>query len=195
MKIIGVTGSFGTGKTYVASVFGNFGAKVIDADRVAHSVLKKGSVAYREIVALFGGRVTGPGGDIDRKKLARIVFYDRKSLEFLNRVTHPGIIKKIKEIARRSGRDRIIVIDAPLLFEAKLENFVDYIVVVRVSLEKQVERCGKKFSLKKSEVLKRIGSQMPLRKKIKRADFVVDNDGTKAGTKRQVIKIWESIWK
>ena len=195
MKIIGVTGSFGTGKTYVSSVFGLLGAKVIDADRVGRSVLKTGSVVHREVVSAFGRKILAPDGSISRKKLAGVVFSDKKSLTRLNGMTHPGIIKRIREIVLRSGRKGIIVIDAPLLFEAKFENFVDYIVVVRASLKKQVERCGKKFCLKRGEVLGRIRSQMPLRTKARYADFIVDNDGTKAGTRKQVIKIWRKVWR
>jgi len=193
MIIIGVTGSFGTGKSFVSSVFASLGAKVIDADRVAGSVFKKGSVLNREIAAAFGSKMIRPDGTIDRKRLAGMVFSDKLSLRRLNRLVHPGIIKKIKDIVRRSGRGKIIVIDAPLLFETKLENFVDHIVVVKASLEKQVSRCGKKLCLKKADILKRVRSQMPLKKKIRRADFIVDNNGTKAAAEKQVMKIWGEI--
>ncbi len=195
MKIIGVTGSFGSGKTFVSSCFAKLGAKVIDADKVARSVFKKGSVLNREIASAFGPRVVKPDGNIDRKALAKIVFSDKSSLNALNRMAHPGIIKRIKEIARRSGKKRTIVIDAPLLFEAKLDLFCDHTVVVKASLEKQVERCRKKFRMKRREVLERIRNQMPMARKLRRAGFVVDNRGTMAETEKQVGEIWRKAWR
>ena len=196
MKIIGLTGSFGTGKTFAASVFGKLGAKILDADRIAHEVIRKGTPAYKKIVALFGGGILDKNGRIDRKKIAGIVFEDKGNIERLNRITHPAVIKIIKEKIGKCRAVDIVVIDAPLLIEANLTGIVDKLVVVKTSQSKQIERCISKFCMDKKGVLKRIGKQMSLKEKVKLADFVIDNNGTKFETVIQVKKIWEEIvWK
>ena len=195
MIIIGVTGSFGSGKTFVASIFRSLGATVIDADKAAHKSLKKGSPEYREIVRTFGPEVLGKGRKIDRKKLAKAVFGKKARVKKLNRIVHPAVIGAIKAKALLAKKDGVIVIDAPLLFEANLDGFVDYIVVVKSSLLNQLKRCEEKFCMDKEDVMRRVDAQMSLKQKIKLADFVVDNDGAKSSTKKQVNVIWRKIWK
>lgn len=191
--IIGLTGGFGTGKTFAASIFRSLGAKVIDADAAAHKAIRKGTKAHGEIVAFFGRAILDDRLEIDRKKLGKIVFADSRLLKKLNRIVHPQIIEYIMGEVRRAGRSKVVVIDAPLLVEAGLAGMVDKLVVVKCSKTKQVERCEKKFCLKKGEVLRRIASQIPLKRKMAMADYVIENSGTKPETKRQVRKIWEEI--
>jgi len=194
MVIVGLTGGFGTGKTFTASVFRSLGAMVIDADRIAHAALKKGSGTHKKIIDLFGRGILNSKGAIDRRRLAGIVFKDKSALTRLNAVIHPYVIKRIKEDIR-AAKDGCIVIDAPLLIEAGLTDLVDKVVVVKASRENQILRCLKRSGLGRKECLERIGSQMPLKKKIALADYVVDNDGTKSRTRRDVIKIWREIWR
>lgn len=195
-KVIGLTGSFGTGKTFAASLFKRLGAKVIDADKVAHDLIAKGTPAYKRILETFGNDILDRRGNIDRSKLAGIVFAQKSKLKKLNSIVHPGVIKFIKDRIVRSRKGDVIVIDAPLLVEAGLAGIVDKLVVVAASEEKQVKRCRKKFKMSKGDVLKRIVNQMSLNKKKAVADFVIDNDGTRSETGRQVRKVWEEIvWK
>ncbi len=194
MTVIGLTGSFGSGKTFVASIFKELGAKVIDADKIAHKAIKKGTKAYGKIAVLFGSRVLDGRGEVDRKKLGKIVFADKRLLERLNRIVHPQVIKYIKGEVRKVDRGAgVLVIDAPLLVEADLAGLVDKLVVVKCSKTKQVERCEKKFCLKKEEVLKRIASQIPLKRKMAMADYVVENSRAKLETRKQVRKLWEEM--
>lgn len=194
--IIGLTGGFGTGKTFVASIFRSLGARVIDADRIAHKAIKKGTKGYDRVVDLFGRDILGGRNEINRKKLGKIVFADKRLLKKLNEIIHPQVIAYIKGEVRKAGDTKALVIDAPLLVEAGLAGLVDKLVVVKCSKTKQVERCGKKFCLKKAEVLKRIASQIPLRRKMAMADHVIENSGTKLKTKKQVRKLWEEmLWK
>ena len=196
MKVIGLTGSFGTGKTFVASVFKSLGAKVLDADKIAHDVIKKGRPAHRRIVAAFGVSVLARGGNIDRKRLAGIVFEDIRKLKKLNSIVHPEVVAFIKSRIDRTGGDDVIVIDAPLLVEASLTKITDSLVVVKASKARQVERCVKKFCMEREDVLKRIRHQIPMRKKVRMADFVIDNDGTRSETRRQAKKVWrEIVWR
>jgi dephospho-CoA kinase len=192
-KVIGLTGGFGTGKTLVASVFRRLGARVLDADRMARAAIAKGLPAHKKIVGVFGSGVLDKGGNIDRKKLAAIVFADRKALAGLNRIVHPLVIAAIKKRVAKAGSGDIMVIDAPLLIEARLAGIADVLVVVTSSRKHQIERCMKKFRMERKDVLRRIMNQIPIAKKIKMADFVVENDGTRAETKRQARKVWKEI--
>ena len=193
MKIVGLTGSFGTGKTSVASVFKSLGAKVIDADKIARSLIEKNGPERGRIVAAFGPEILAASGRINRSKLAGAVFGNKNALARLNRIVHPGVIRRIKAIVKTSGRDAVVVIDAPLLIEAGLLNIVDKLVIVSSSKKRQIERCRKKFRIKREEVLKRIKSQMSLKKKIKMADFVVKNDSTMSAMRSRARKVWEEI--
>ena len=192
--IVGLTGSFGTGKSFVASVFKRLGAKVIDADSLARAALEKGRSPYKRVVEAFGDSILDKGRNIDRRKLSRLVFGSPARLKTLNRIVHPPVISEIRSMAKAAGINRIVVIDAPLLVEANLAGMADLLVVVKAPRSKQIERCMIKFKeLKKEDVLKRIRSQIPIEKKMKMADFVVDNGRTKSRTAKQVEKVWAKI--
>lgn len=193
MKVIGLTGGFGTGKTFVASIFRSLGATVIDADRIAHDAIRKGKPAYKKIVSFFGKEILDKDVQINRKRLAGKAFGSRKSLARLNRIVHPEVIRTIKAGIRMAGSGDIVVVDAPLLVEAGLVGMADLVVVVKSSQRRQVERCNRKFSMSSSDVMKRIKGQIPIMRKIKLADFVVDNGGSRSGTRKQVKKIWKEI--
>jgi len=195
MTVIGVTGNFGTGKTFVASVFKSLGAKVLDADRIAHNEMNRGTVAYRKIVKYFGRGILDESGDIDRKKLGAAVFKNKKDLAKLNRIVHPQVIAFIKEQIKKSKKNDIMVVDAPLLIEANITGIIDHLVVVKCSRQIQISRCMEKFEIAKKDVLNRIRNQIPLKRKVELADFVVDNDRSRAETRRQVIEIWRKVWK
>lgn len=196
MRVIGITGSFGTGKTFVASIFRSLGAKVLDADRIAHRTIRKEESAYRKIVKIFGKGILDARRNIKRRALAEIAFRDKKRLAALNGIIHPEVIKFIKERIRASGEDDVIIIDAPLLAEARLTGMVDTLIVVKASRRRQIERCVKKHRMARADVMRRIENQIPIKEKIKLADFVIDNDGPKSRTRKQAIKIWkEIVWR
>ena len=195
MIVIGVTGSFGTGKSLVASILRSLGAKVLDADKLAHESLKKGSASYGKLVKVFGSGVLGTKRNIDRRKLAKRVFSDRKALKKLNGIIHPEVIRKIKEYIKKAHKGEAVVIDAPLLIEANLTGMVDKLIVVKASRKNQYCRSQKKLGIGKAECERRIRNQMPLAKKLKLADYMIRNDGTKSQTRRQVMQIWRQLWR
>ena len=195
MITIGVTGSLGTGKSFVASVFRSLGAKVLDADSMAHESLKKGTPTYRKIVKTFGRAILKSSGDIDRKRLAERVFVNRSALVKLNSIIHPDVIRRIKYITGKAPIDKAVVIDAPLLVEAGLAGMVDILIVVKASRKNQYCRSQKKLGIGKEECERRLKNQMALSKKVKMADFVIRNDGTKGQTRKQVRQIWGKLWK
>ena len=192
MLIAGLTGGFGTGKSLAAAIFKELGAEVVDADKVAHKTLKKGSAVYKKIIAVFGRSILDRSGLISRKKLSRLVFGNKNKVARLNRMIHPVVIDEIKKRIR-SFKGKVLVIDAPLICEAGLCGLIDALIVVTSSREKQVARCIKKFKIKKEDVHKRMACQMPLKAKIKKADYVIDNNGTRKETRMQVIKIWQEL--
>lgn len=192
--VLGITGSYGTGKTTVAKIFRSFGAKVIDADKIAHSLIKPATTAYNKIIAIFGSRILKKDKRIDRAKLSKIVFNNPKLLERLNKIVHPAVIRIIKNELSRASR-KVVVLDVPLFFEAGLGGLVDKIIVVKLSRQKQLKRLLKKTSLSRQDILKRINAQMPLSDKIRVADFIIDNSGTIEKTRRQVEKVRRILWK
>lgn len=195
MRIIGLTGSFGTGKSFVASLFKGCGAVVIDADAIAHRCLAKGMPAYRKILARFGRSFLRSDGSIDRSALGRLVFADARKRRALERIVHPDVIAEIVRRLSRLPRNATAVIDAPLLIEAGLAKAVDCLIVVTASEDRQIARCVKKFGMTPEEVRDRIAQQVPLEKKIGMADFVIDNDGTRSATRTQARKVWCMVWK
>ena len=199
--IIGITGSFGSGKTTVANMFGKYGFRVINADKLYHTIYKKNLILKFKIKKEFR--------TLDRKKIKKIVFNDYKRLKKLNKITHQIIIKeikkeinnikknnkKIKTINKNFNKKNIIkiVIDAPLLIEAKAQHLVDKLIVVKCSKKEQIERILKKGKYSKKEIKNIIKSQMAIKEKIKKADFVVDNNKAIKETRRQVKGIVEAI--
>jgi dephospho-CoA kinase len=160
--IVGLTGGFGSGKTTVASCIKTLGASVIDADAIAHALLKPGTRMYKKLLAVFGKGILTQGKEIDRKKLASLVFHDTQKLLKLDSIMHPEIVKRIKTSAQAS-RAAVVVIDAPLLIETGLHQFVDRVIVVTVNEKTQIQRIKDKTGLSKNEILQRIRRQIPLK--------------------------------
>ena len=193
MRIVGLTGGFGSGKSFVASLFKRLGAKVVDADKLGHKALKKGSAAYKRVVAAFGEDVLFPDLSINRKALAGIVFANRKKLAKLNRIVHPGIIRDVVKRIESCAKSEVLIVDAPLICETNITGLMNVLIVVKASKRNQIERCSKKLGMKEKDVRRRIVAQMPLNRKIRMADYVVDNNGTKEDAKKQVRKIWQEL--
>lgn len=190
--ILGITGSFGSGKTTVAGIFKSFGAQVIDADKIARKITCSGAKIYKEITYVFGKGILKQDKSIDRHKLGRIVFNNKRSLARLNKITHPEIIRIIKEKIKTS-KAKLIILDAPLLLETGLKSLTDKLIVVKAGRDWQITRALNRTSLSKAEILKRIECQMSLKFKVRLADFVIDNSGTIENTKRQVENIWKKM--
>lgn len=194
--IIGITGGVATGKTLVSGEFRKRGASIIDADRIAREILHKGTPGFRRVVKRFGRDILLPSGVINRRKLRDIIFRNKRERKTLEHITHPEIIKRIKD-AIYSIRKGTVVINAPLLFEAKIHFLMDWIIVVWSSQKMQIKRLAERDGVTRSEALKMIHAQMPLKEKKKRADFVLRNTGSIRDVKSDVRKIYKKIapWK
>ena len=189
MKLIGITGGLGSGKTTIAGYFKNLGSKVIDADKVTHAVLLNKEIK-EEIVATFGKGVL-ENGRVNRKKLAKIVFNNKGNLRKLCNIVHPLILKRIRSFIK-DFKGKITVIDGPLLIESGLHREMDKIIVVSINKKGQIDR-SIKLGYSKNQAQKRIKAQMPLRQKLRYADFIIDNNGSKLEAKRQVAQIWRKL--
>ncbi len=196
--IIGLTGGIVGGKSTVASMFKDLGAKIVDADKLGHSVILPHRPAWKKITRLFGKGVLQNDRTIDRGKLGKIVFTNQTLLKKLNEITHPEIIKLIKKetnLARNKthNREEILIIDATLIYEAKIDRLMDKIIAVYIDEDEQIKRIIKRNNLSKEEALQRIKSQMPMKEKVKMADYVIDNSNSLDETKKQVEKIWKKL--
>ncbi|MGA2774558.1 MAG: dephospho-CoA kinase [Candidatus Omnitrophota bacterium] len=181
--IIGITGNLGCGKSTVARLFRKSGAELIDADKLAHDAISLNGPCYKKVVKVFGNAILTKGKRIDRRKLGKKVFEDKRLLLQLNRIIHPEVIRQIKFKIMES-RKQVVVLDVPLLIESGLDKIVDKVIVVKTDLRHQLIRIKNKLSLSESEVSKRLNFQLPLREKVRLADFVIDNNGTIGKTKK-----------
>jgi dephospho-CoA kinase len=192
--ILGLTGSFGSGKTTVARIFQSSGAKIIDADNIAHRVIKPKNPIYKKIINTFGKDILNKDRTINRNKLAKLVFNNKELLESLNKIMHPEVIRIIREKIKAVSAG-IIVLDAPLLIEKGLEKIVNKLIVVTITREKQIERIRQKTDLSRQDILKRINAQISQNVKSRFANFIIDNSGTIEETKKQVMAIRRLLWK
>jgi len=192
--IIGVTGSFGSGKSTVAGMLGACGFKVIDADKIVHRLLKTDREINKKIIKAFGSKIISNGNGIDRVRLGKLVFKEKGSVYRLNRIIHPKVISIIKKQLGLAAR-RPVVLDVPLLIESGLNKLVNILIVVKISRKEQIKRLIKKTSLSRNDILTRIKHQIPLRDKLRLADFVIDNSGSLAKTRKQVGLIRRKLWK
>ena len=191
MMIIGVTGNLGSGKSTVADMFKKRGARVIDADALVHDLLKNDERCRCAIRGVFGDAVMTKGA-VDRKKLADAVFSDGKRLKKLESILHPLAKDKAVETLSKV-REKMVVLDVPLLIESGWVDMVDALVVVHATVTGEVARLKKRSGLSRSEVLRRLKHQLPFREKRKVADFIVDNRGKLNDTDKQVQKIYEIL--
>ena len=191
MKVLGLTGGIGSGKSMVLSMFANLGAEVIDADQLAREVVEPGQPALEEIATAFGRDMLMPDGRLDRGKLARIIFADPVARARLNAITHPRIRERMAtEMALRGSRPGLLIVDIPLLYENDRSDTVESVIVVWVDAKTQLRRLTERDGLTPDEARQRIAAQMPLDEKRARADLVVDNSGSRENTRRQVEAIY-----
>ena len=178
MKIIGLTGGTGSGKSVVSRYMEAHGAVIVDADLVSRQIVEKGKPAYLEICAFFGAEILDTDGNILRRKLGEIVFHDKEKLAFLNQCTHRYIREEMLgqiEAVKKEGTAPYVILDAPLLFEAKLEEICDVVWVVyadaNVRAKRVMERDGVTYDL----AMARISNQKSWEEYKAKADAVIDN--------------------
>jgi dephospho-CoA kinase len=191
---IAVTGGAGSGKSTVCKVFKKLDVIVFNADKFARDIVQKDSPAYHKIIEYFGKQLIEKDGRLNRRLLREIITTDHHAKNILERIVHPEIISLMKEKlldAQKSGRN--IAIEVPLLFELGLENLFDLSVMVYSSKEHKIKRLEKRDSVTRQNALDLIELQMADKEKIKRSDFVIQNDDSKEQLEKDVKKLYEKI--
>ncbi len=199
MLVIGLTGSFGTGKTTVGKMFSALGAKIVNADQIVHQLFESKGPCFQKVVRCFGKEILSmPDEKIDRKKLAAIIFSDPQRRLKLERIVHPYVVREIKKnirLYKNQKTAKVLILDVPLLFESGLDRNVDVSIVVKTSQRNQINRVIQRGNLSQAQVLRRIRAQMPLKQKVLLSDMVIDNSGTISMTRDQVKKVWKNLIK
>lgn len=196
MKVIGLTGSIGSGKSTVSGFFKKLGAIVIDADQVSRQVVEPGSPALKELTVAFGENILNPDGSLNRTLVAEIVFNSDEKRELLNSIIHPMIFNEINSTIgeyREKGTE-IIILEAALILEKKgLIKLIDKLIVVSIDEETQKKRLEGRGDLSKEQINARINSQLTNNEKIKHADYIIDNNQDLVNTREQVRELWDKL--
>ena len=194
MKVIGLTGIFGSGKSTVAGFTKKMGAVVIDADKIVHQLYLPEAEGARRVVSLFGPGMLDTDGRLDRQKLAETVFADKDALAKLNAAIHPLVVQQIKTLLadynRRRG-DTIVVIEAPLLIEAGLVPLTDEVWVTTAPRDTIFRRLNRKYGMPYPAVLARIRAQLPVREQLRHATQVINTDTSPERLKAKVSRLWK----
>ncbi len=196
LNAFGLTGGIASGKSTAAGFLAGRGAHVIDADEVAHDVLRQPGAPSAAVVQRFGPEILDEAGAIDRRKLGEIVFADPAKLHQLNALTHPAIIDRVNLAVAdflHQKPSAVIVVDAALIFEARIDAMFRKIIVTWCTPEQQMERLIAKSGLSPAQAQKRIAAQMHADEKRRRSDFVVDCSGTIDETLAQVSALYPQI--
>lgn len=189
---LGLSGGIGSGKSTVAKILSDLGAKVIDADAIAKEVLLKGTPGYASAVAAFGTGILDDERNIDRKSLAKLVFENPIELAKLEAIVHPAVIARVAEIRNSLPESVVVVYDTPLMFEKQLQDQFDKVLMV-VS-EKELRRSrlvGRGLEL--GDIEARMANQATDEQRISIADFVIENNGSLEQLQEQVAKVWQQI--
>lgn len=208
MLKVGLTGGIASGKTVVGEMFVALGARLIQADRIAHALMQPGEAVYNQIVQHFGRSILNPDGSVNRAKLAEAAFGasnpsegQRSSrIEELNRIVHPVVIRNQDAWMQEMGRQdphAVVIVEAALILEAGAAKRFDRLIVVTCSDEQRAARFaarqGMELEVARKEVTRRMAAQIPEKEKIEAADYVIDNSGSLDQTREQVLQVWQHL--
>lgn len=195
MKLIGLTGGIASGKSAAAAILRRLGAAVIDADELAREVVRPGQAGWSEIVGAFGASVLQNDRTLDRKKLRNLVFDDPAARKKLEAIIHPKVRalaeKKIREL--EAAGQEVIVYEVPLFFEGGLQSWIRPVIVIACDPATQKQRLKQRDDLTEEEARRHLDAQMSLEEKRRRADYVVENDGSLEELERQVKAVLDNI--
>lgn len=196
MFVTGLTGGIATGKSTVAGILEQAGATIIDADRIAHAVVKKGKPAWEKIVEHFGKSVLLPDGEINRILLGDIVFKDARQKHILNSIVHPEVFQEMSrqiDAASAARPGEVIILDVPLLIESGMHTTMADVILVYTPEEVQIERLMARDNLNEQDALARIHSQMPIEEKRTKATIIIDNSSTIDTTRSRTQEVYRQL--
>jgi dephospho-CoA kinase len=196
---VGLTGGVACGKSTVAKMLADLGAQIVDADTIAHELYRPGQQVLQDLVKHFGAEILKPDGELDRAKLATLVF-DGGRVEELNKIVHPAVIRQQDQWMRSLGEKdpyAVAIVEAALILEAGVKDRFDRIMVVTCKPAQKVarfaQRTGTSADAARADVERRNKAQMPDEEKARRADFVIDNSGSVEETRHQVQRIYSEL--
>jgi dephospho-CoA kinase len=191
MRVFGLTGNIGSGKSTVAAMLREAGIPVLDADRISREVTAAGGRAYEAVVQAFGGGILLDDGSIDRKRLGEVVFSDPAARERLERITHPAIIEAMKEAIAGMERDghRAAVVEATLIHESGRKGLFEAVISVTCDRETAISRLAARDGMSRAQAEARLHAQMDAGRKAGASDYVIDNSAGTEDTRRQVDRI------
>lgn len=189
MRILGVTGGTGTGKSVVCRILKDQGAKVIDADKISAKVQKAGTPCFAAIVETFGEEMVGEDGELNRKKLADLVFSDPAALRKLNRLVHGAVAAEIKRRVAfyQDAEETLVVLDVPVPIEEGFFDTAEQVWAVVANNDLRVERLQKRMGISEAEAERRIGAQISNREYEELADVTIENEGSVSELKNLVL--------
>lgn len=190
--LIGLTGNIATGKSTVAAMLADLGALTIDADKIAHQVMRRGTEVHAEIAEAFGPQILTAEGEIDRKGLGHLVFDDREALERLEAIVHPPTLEAIDRRVDATPAE-VVVIEAIKLIESGLADECDSVWVTTCRREQQIARMVAERDLSRDEARERVEAQRPQEERVAHADVVIDNSGSRGATWEQVVAAWRQV--
>jgi dephospho-CoA kinase len=195
MKRVALTGGIATGKSHVRAVFAALGVPTIDADVLARDAVAQGSAGFEAVKARFGPGVLDSTGGLNRRKLGDVVFADAQARHDLEQIIHPGVIAAIDRwfASLDAAVHRFAIADVPLIFEAGRERDYDVVIVTACQLETQIRRLIARDGITEADARQRIGAQLPLEEKVRRADHVIKTDGLVATTNAQVHELYKRL--
>lgn len=199
MIVAGLTGGIATGKSTVSKMFRDEGAVIIDADKIAHNVVKKGEPAWQQIRDYFGNEILLPNEEINRAYLGDIVFNDVAKKKVLNEIVHPFVLEKMAEElkqAEETRRGSTVILDVPLLIESGMhKGIMSDVILVYIPERLQLERLIARDNISVADATARIKSQMPIDEKKNYADIVIDNSKSIDETRKRTIEVFRTLTK
>jgi len=191
MRVIGLTGGIGSGKSLAAEYFADLGALVIDADQLARSAIERGSTGFDEVVTVFGDSIL-KNGDIDRRALGELVFKDHELKAKLENIIHPWVRNEFEEAVASLKGDEVLVYEIPLMLETNAQDRFDVVITVEAAMDNRISRLRAK-GLHISEIESRIAAQATREQRESIADFLIENDGSEDDLLRKVENIWDEL--
>jgi dephospho-CoA kinase len=196
-RVIGLTGGIGSGKSTVSQYLSELGATIVDADKIGHEIYQPNTTVWQQLIETFGKQILTPDNTVDRKKLGEIVFGNPELLKKLDNLVLPAmfqIAKKKIESACKQGA-RVVILDAPTLFEAKWDSLVEEVWVVVADEAIVIKRAMARTGLPEAQIRSRINAQMSNEQKIKRSNVVIHNNGSIKELREKVKVLWGTIEK
>ena len=195
VRRVALTGGIATGKSHVRAAFEELGVPAVDSDVLARDALAPGTAGLAAVIDRFGREVLHPDGSLDRRKLAGVVFADPDARRALEAIVHPDVRRVTDDwfASLDARRHPYAIADIPLLYEVSRDRDFDVVVVAACDPETQVRRVMERNGISEPDARQRLAAQLPIAEKVRRADYVIQTDGTFADTNRQILQVWKAL--